>query len=256
MATKYQFYATVAERASKDVVHTRAKWMNYLDAAARMYKYPFPDQIMIYAQRPDAIACASIELWNEQFDRWVRRGSKGIALIDDSGSYPRLKYVFDVNDTEPSRYNARPVHLWMMGQEHEAPVLQTLAKTYDDVTESFADTFRNIAKQLAAEYYQDNAREIRYSAEDSFLEDYDDLNLGVIFEDTLATSIAYTLMSRCGFDTAEYFDEDDFGELHNFSTPNMVYALGTATSELSEQVLRDIELTIKKHERQHAAETC
>jgi N12 class adenine-specific DNA methylase len=254
MASKFQFYAVVAEQAAKDVMHTTPDWMSFLDAAARMYKYSFPDQLMIYAQRPDAIACAPIELWNEQFGRFVRRGSKGIALIDDTGSYPRLKYVFDVNDTEPSRYNARPVRLWMMGEEHKAPILGALAKTYDGVTESFDDSFRSIARQLAAEYYEDNASEIRFSAEGSFLEDYDDFNLSVAFENALATSIAYTLMSRCGFDSAETFDDDDFGELYSFNTPNMVYALGTATSELSEQVLRDIELTIKKYERVRAAQ--
>ena len=254
MASKLQFYSILAERAATDITDNRGNWTNFLDTAARLYKYSFPDQLLIYAQRPDAIACAPIEMWNETFNRWVRRGSKGIALIDDSGNYPRLKYVFDVADTESSLYNARPVYLWEMRQEHREPVLEALAKVYDDMGETLADSFRSIANQLAKEYYDDNAREIRYSAENSYLEDFDEFNLRVTFENALSVSIAYTLMSRCGFDTGEYFDDDDFQYIFDFNTPDMVYALGTATSELSEQVLRDIELVIKKYERQHAAE--
>jgi N12 class adenine-specific DNA methylase len=254
MPTKLQFYSIVAERAAKEITAKRGNWTNFLDTAARLYKYPFPDQLLIHAQRPDAVACAPLETWNDSFNRWVRRGAKGIALIDDSSDRPRLKYVFDVNDTEPSLYNSKPVYLWEMRQEHREPVLEYLSGVYDDVDDTLADSFHNIAKQLAHEYYEDNAREIRYRAEDSFLEDFDDFNLGVAFEDALTKSIAYTLMSRCGFDTADHFEDEDFQFIFDFNTPDMVYALGTATGELSQQVLRDIELVIKKYERQHAAE--
>jgi len=214
MATKLQFYSTVAERAAKEITAKRGNWQNFLDTAARLYKYPFPDQIMIYAQRPDAIACAPLETWNESFNRWVVRGSKGIALIDDSGDRPSLRYVFDVNDTEPSQYRSRPVQLWMMQQEHREPVLDYLSTIYDGVNDTLAASFHNIARQLAREYYEDNATEIRQRAEDSFLEDFDDDNLSVTFEEALTNSVAYSIMSRCGFDNSEHFEDDDFRFIH------------------------------------------
>jgi hypothetical protein len=254
MPSKLQLYQAVSEMAASDVTKKGSNWMDFLDTAARLYKYPFPDQLLIHAQRPDAIACAPIETWNDTFNRWVIRGRKGIALIDDSGSYPRLKHVFDVNDTEPSLYNSRPVNIWEMRLEHRELVLETLDKTYDGVGGTLADSFHSIAKQLAAEYYSDNAREIRYRAEESLLSEFDDFNLSVAFEDALTNSIAYTLMSRCGIDTADYFDDKDFRYIFDFDTPDMVYALGTAANELSAQVLRDVELAIKKHERLKAAE--
>ncbi len=254
MPSKLQYYQSISEQAAREVTAKRGNWMNFLDTASKMYKYSFTDQLMIHAQRPNAVACAQIETWNDSFNRWVRRGAKGIALIDDTGNYPRLKYVFDVADTEPSLYNSRPVNLWEMRQEHREPVLKHLAGIYDDIEDTLSDSFRNIATQLANEYYEDNAREIRFRAEDSFLEDFDDYNLSIAFKEMLANSIAYTLMSRCGFDTAEYFEDEDFQYIFDFNTPDMVYALGTATSELSEQVLRDIEIVIKKYERVQAAQ--
>ena len=267
MATKLQFYSAVAEQTAKDLTGKRGSWIRYLDTAARLYKYSFPDQMMIFAQRPDAVACAEIELWNEQFNRWVRRGSKGIALIDDNGNRPRLKYVFDVSDTEAVRYNARPVRLWEMRPEHKEPVLAELAKSYEDISDSLADSFRNIAKQLSTEYYEDNSRDIHYRAEGSSLEpdtsyDFsgtpieqrDDSSLASAFIDAISTSVAYTIMSRCGLNPADYFEDDDFQSIFGFNTPDMVYALGTATSDLSEQVLRDVELVIKKYERSRTAE--
>jgi hypothetical protein len=256
MATKLQLYQSISEQAAKDVTAKRGNWTNFLDTAAKLYKYSFPDQLLIHAQKPDAIACAPLETWNDTFNRWVRRGTKGIALIDDTGSYPRLKYVFDVSDTEASLYNSRPVYLWEMRQTHKEPVMEHLADIYDDidVDGTLADSFRSIARQLAHEYYEDNANEIRYRAEDSFIGEFDDFNIGAAFEDALSSSIAYTLMSRCGFDTADYFEDEDFQYIFDFNTQDMVYALGTAANELSAQVLRDVELVIKKYERQQAAE--
>jgi N12 class adenine-specific DNA methylase len=273
MATKLQFYQAVAEQAITDVAAHSGNWRNFLDTAARMYKYPFHDQLMIYKQRPNATACAELELWNETFNRWVRRGSKGIALIDESGSYPRLKYVFDVSDTEPSLYRAKPVHLWEMRQEHKAPVLAELARNYEDIDPdgtpaghgALAEAFRNIAKQLAEEYYNDNRREIAFSAENSVLEpvyynDFsgtlieqaDDNALQKAFTEVLSESIAYTIMTRCGLDTSEY--DDAFESVIDFNTRDMVQAVGVATADLSEQVLRDVELTIRKYERVKTAQ--
>ena len=269
MATKLQFYQAVADKTIHELTLHGGNWLRFLDSAAWLYKYPFQDQLMIYAQRPDATACAELELWNEKFNRWVRKGSKGIALIDDSGNYPRLKYVFDVSDTEASLYRARPVQLWEMTQEHRTPVIFEIAKNYEDIDAdgTLADAFRNIAAQLAHEYYEDNYREILYSTENSVLEppahydfagtaieDVDDTALRAAFEESLANSIAYTVMTRCGLDTAEYFDVSDFQSVIEFNTPDMVHALGVATGELSGQVLRDIEITIRKYERVKNAE--
>jgi N12 class adenine-specific DNA methylase len=273
MATKLQLYRGVAEQTVNELTRSRGSWLRYLNTAGRLYKYSFPDQMLIYAQRPDAIAVAPIELWNETFERWVRRGAKGIALIDDAGNYPRLKYVFDVNDTEPSRYRARPVHLWELRQEHKVPVLAELARTYDDVDANgtVAEAFRSIAKVLAEEYYIDHDYDIAYRAESSMpepgydfagsrIDEPDGGYLRSVFTDALASSVAYTLMSRCGLDAESAFEAEDsrgmlpFQSVAEFNTPDMVYALGTAVSELSEQVLRDVEIVIRKYERVQTAQ--
>ncbi|KPU45061.1 RNA polymerase-associated protein RapA [Oxobacter pfennigii] len=244
----------MAKRMAESVTQGREGWTDFLDTAARLYRYSFPDQLMIYAQRPDATACAAIEVWNHPMNRWVRRGSKGIALLDDTGDFPKLRYVFDVSDTEPAHEKAQRPFLWELRPEHHAPVLNALAKTYDEVEDSLPDALYNIASQLATEYYEDNAREIGYMAEDSFLEDYDELNLSAAFRQALTVSIAYSLMSRCGLDTDAYFADEDFFKVYDFNTPAAVTALGTAVSDLSEQVLKDIGTIIKSYERQRAAE--
>jgi hypothetical protein len=268
MAGKLQFYRELSEHTISELTRQRGNWMRFLDTAARMYKYSFPEQALIHAQRPSAVAVAPIELWNDSFDRWVRRGSKGVALIDDTGMYPRLKYVFDAADTEPSRYNARPVRPWELRQEHKAPVMAELAKAYDiDENGTLAEAFRNIAGRLASEYYDDNARDIRYRAENSYLEagtvydpdgipyeDADDGTLGSAFTEALSKSIAYCVMARCGLDVESEFDDGDFQIVIDFNTPDMAYALGTASNELSKQVLRDVELTVRKYERVKAAQ--
>jgi hypothetical protein len=242
MASKLQFYQALSEQTVGEITRLRGNWMRFLDTVARMYKYSFPEQALIFAQRPNAVAVAPIELWNESFDRWVRRGSKGIALIDDTGMYPKLKYVFDAADTEASRYNARPVQPWELRQEHRTAVMAELAKAYNiDASGTFADAFRNIARQLASEYYDDNTTDLRYRAENSFLEsqgvydfagnpidDTDDGALERAFTEALSNSITYTLMSRCGLDVENEFDNEDFQIVTDFNTSDMVYALGTA----------------------------
>jgi N12 class adenine-specific DNA methylase len=269
MATreKFRYYSALSDRTLRDLTTRRGEWQSFLNTAARLYKYSFQDQVMIFAQKPGATACAEIPLWNEQFKRSVRRGTKGIALIDDSGSYPDLKYVFDVSDTEALRCNARPVRLWEMSAEYKPLILAELAKNYEDVDgDSLGATFRNIAKQLATEYYNDNRREILYQAENSALEPpdayrydtpidmVDDSELSAVFVETLSASAAYSIMTRCGLDPSEYFDDEDFRSIIDFNTPTMANALGAATADVSEQVLRDIELTIRKHERVKAAQ--
>jgi len=247
-------YSQLAEQQARKITQGRRNWTRFLDTAARLYRYSFADQLMIYAQRPDATACAPIETWNSPMNRWVRRGAKGIALMDDSGDRPALRYVFDLSDTEPARGDARVPFLWGLREEHHAPVMEYLAKTYDDVENDLGTALYNIASQLAREYYDDNASEIGYIAEGSFLEDYDEFNLEVAFREALTVSIAYSLISRCGLDTEEHFEDGDFQKVFEFNTPAAVYALGTAVSDLSEQVLKDIGAVIKKYERQKAAE--
>jgi len=256
MPSKLKYFSTLTDQTAADVSANRGSWTGFLGTAAKLYKYTFPEQLLIHAQRQDAIACAPLEMWNEKFNRWVSRGSKGIGLIDETGSYAKVRYVFDVADTVTSSYYpSRPVYLWEMRQEHKTPVLDALAKIYEDVDEdSLMDSFRSIAKQMAQEYYSDNAREIRFNAENSFLEEFDELNLSAAFEEALSTSIAYTIAARCGLDPSDYFEDDDFNFIHQFNTQDMVFALGTASSELSQQVLRDVEIAVNKYERQKAAE--
>ena len=264
MATKLQQITSLAEQKAADATKRRGNWTEFLDTAARLYKYPFPEQMLIYAQRPDATSCASIEDWNnakqrkdydgKPWHRAVQRGSKGIALIDDTGEYPRLRYVFDISDTYSAQKNNIRPFIWEMRMEHEQPVIDALAATYDGVGGDFGSSLMNIARQLAEEHYDDNAREIGYSTAGSFLEDYDEPGVGAAFKEALTVSVAYSLMSRCNVDTSEYFEDEDFQCIFDFNTPATIYALGTASSDLTRQVLRDIERTIKKHERQQAAE--
>ena len=252
---KLRFYCDLSEQTSSDIVAKRGSWMNFLDSAANTYKYSFAEQLLIHAQRPNATACAPIEMWNKFFARRVIPGTKGIALIDDSGSRPRLKYVFDVNDTHTYDEDAPQVGLWELREEHKPLVLSELAKIYDDVdNDSIAQTFHNIASQMAAEYYEDNTTELRYRAEGSFLEELDGDNLRAAFVNSVSTSMAYLIMKRCWFDTEEYFTEDDFDHISSFNTPDIIHTLGESTSDLSQQVLRDVEIVVKKYERLRANE--
>ena len=254
MTTKLQYYSNLAESAASKVTGSRRDWTGFLETAARLYKYPFEEQLMIYAQRPDATACATLETWNRPMNRWVRRGSKGIALIDTSGTRPHLKYVFDVSDTEAGRQNARKPFLWEMKPEHEGVIMEALGRSYGDMEGDLGNILHNIAKELANEYYEDNARDIGYSVENSFLEELDDFNVGVSFKEALTISTAYSLIYRCGLDTAQYFEDEDFQCIFDFNTMDTVNALGTAVSDLSQQVLREIGVTIRNYERQKAAE--
>ena len=253
MATKLQMYSELAQRQAEQVTRGRRNWTRFLDTAARLYKYPFHEQLMIYAQRPDATACAPIKTWNDPLRMWVRRGSKGIALIDDTGMRPRLKYVFDISDTEPARGGQGRPYIWEMKKEHEAPALEALARSYDGIEGDIPQAAIAAARQLANEYWNDNARDIAHAAEGSFLGDYDGFSIGAAFRDALEQSVAYCVMSRCGVDPFEHFEDEDFQGIFDFNTPTAVYALGTAVSDLSEQLLRDIEIAVKKHERRHAA---
>ena|GEM_PF-799819 len=256
---KYQTYVDIADEQTKQITQSMQDWTGFLKTAGRLYKYPFEEQMMIHAQRPDAIACAPFETWNKPMNRYIKRGSKGIALFDNSQGKGKLKYVFDVMDTQDGRYNPHRPFLWQLEQEHNAPVLEALDKAYDISTwhnpdDKLGDTLYGIAATLATRYYEENAHDILFATEGSHLEGLDESGKCVAFVEALIVSTAYTLMSRCGLDPTEFISNEDFQSVFDFNTPESVFALGKAVSVTSEDVLREIEVTIKKHERQKAAE--
>ena len=254
MPSKLPFYAQMAEQTAQRVTGSFQEWTGFLTTAARLYKYPFHEQLMIYAQRPEATACADYELWNNTMHRYVRRGSRGIALIDTSGDNPRLRYVFDVSDTGGGEKSRRP-YLWEYRDEHHDAVTATLERRFDSDAElGLVEQLERIAARLADEYWQDNQFDILGIVDGSYLDDYDDFNVGAAFRNAVAVSTAYALLSRCGLEPEEYFAPEDFLSVFDFNTPAAVSALGTAVSENSEQVLRQIEATIRNYERERNAE--
>lgn len=253
MPTKAQAFAQLAEDTATRLTSSLANWTGFLATVGRLYKYLYHEQLMIYAQRPDATACADYELWNNKMNRFVRRGSTGIALLDPTGDTPKLKYVFDVSDTG-GRENSRRPFLWEMRDYHEQPILEMLEDNFGVYSDNLSDGFYNIANDLAKEYYDNHKEEIPYFAENSFLEDYDEDNLRIAFENAATVSIAYTLMQRCGLNTENYFEHEDFLPIFDFNTSAAVSLLGTAVSEQSEQVFRQISLTIAKTERERSNE--
>ena len=254
MPNKLQAYAEQAERTARQITGSHLAWTAFLTTAARLYKYPYNEQLMIYMQRPEATACAEYDFWNEKMGRYVRRGSTGIALIDASGYKPRLKYVFDVSDTG-GKENARRVNLWELKDAHTDSVSAMLERNYGvSGRNGLAEQFENVASQLAAEYWRDHSRDILGIVADSYLEEYDDYNIEVAFKNAAAVSITYSLMSRCGMQPEDHFEHEDFFSIFDFNTPRTVAALGTAVSEINEQVLRQIEVTIRNYEREHSAE--
>ena len=254
MPNKLQAYAEQAERTAQQITGSHLAWTAFLTTAARLYKYPYNEQLMIYMQRPEATACAEYDFWNEKMGRYVRRGSTGIALIDATGYKPRLKYVFDVSDTG-GKENARRVNLWELKDAHTDSVSAMLERNYGvSGKNGLAEQFESVASQLAAEYWRDHSRDILGIVADSYLEEYDDYNIEVAFKNAAAVSITYSLMSRCGMRPEDHFEHEDFFSIFDFNTPRTVAALGTAVSEINEQVLRQIEVTIRNYEREHSAE--
>ena len=253
MPTKAEFYRQMAEQVSTRLVGSWKEWTAFLTTAARLYKYPFHEQMMIYAQRPDATACAEYDLWNEKMGRYVRRGSKGIALVDDSGDRPRLRYVFDISDTG-TREHSRTPWLWQLEEQHIGPVSAMLERSYGVVGDDLAQQLSDVAGKLASEYWDEHQQDFRYIVDGSFLEEYDDLNIEVQFKSAATVSIAYALMSRCGLDTEQYFQHEDFMPIFDFNTPATVGALGAAVSQMNQQVLRQIGVTIQNYEREQLAE--
>ena len=253
MSSKTEEYLVLAQRTANGLTRYWESWTDYLATASRLYKYSFPDQLMIYAQRPDATACADYDVWNNRMNRYVRRGSKGIALLDESSGYPRLHYVFDVSDTGVRR-NSRDPEVWQLGPDLMQSVSEMLSKTYGISGERVSQQLADVAGKLVADYWDNNGGDIRAIVDGSLLMDYDEAGMEMQFKSAAAISVTYTLLERCGFEPAGWFDKDDFQAIYNFSTPDAVYTLGTAVSDMSREVLRNIERTVKTTIRRRNAE--
>ena len=244
MPNKTQEYLNLAQQTAKELTRYWENWSDYLTTASRLYKYSFADQLMIYAQRPDATACADFDIWNNRMNRYVRRGSKGIALLDESSGFPRLHYVFDVSDTGVRR-NSRDPEVWQYNDDLKQPVSEMLAAIYSISGERVSQQLADVAGKLVADYWDNNGGDIRAIVDGSLLMDYDEAGVEMQFKSAAAMSVTYTLLERCGFEPAGWFDKDDFQAIYNFSTPDSVYALGAAVSDMSREVLRNIERTVK-----------
>ena len=253
MPSKTEEYLALAQRTANGLTRYWESWTDYLTTASRLYKYPFADQLMIYAQRPDATACADYDVWNSRMNRYVRRGSKGIALLDESSGFPRLHYVFDVSDTGVRR-NSRDPEVWQYNDDLKQPVSEMLAAIYGISGERVSQQLADVAGKLVADYWDNNGGDIRAIVDGSLLMDYDDAGVEMQFKSAAAISVTYTLLERCGFEPAGWFDKDDFQAVYNFSTPDAVYTLGAAVSDISREVLRNIERTVKTTIRRRNAE--
>ena len=253
MPSKTEEYLALAQRTANGLTRYWESWTDYLTTASRLYKYSFADQLMIYAQRPDATACADFDIWNNRMNRYVRRGAKGIALLDESSGFPRLHYVFDVSDTGVRR-NSRDPDLWQYNDDLKQPVSEMLAATYGISGERVSQQLADVAGKLVADYWDNNSEDIRAIVDGSLLMDYDEAGVEMQFKSAAAISVTYTLLERCGLEPAGWFDKDDFQAIYNFSTPDSVYALGAAVSNMSREVLRNIERTVKTTIRRRNAE--
>ena len=253
MPSKTEEYLALAQRTANGLTRYWESWTDYLTTASRLYKYPFADQLMIYAQRPDATACAEFDIWRNRMNRYVRRGSKGIALLDESSGFPRLHYVFDVSDTGVRR-NSRDPEVWQYNDDLKQPVSEMLRKTYGISGERVSQQLADAAGKLVADYWDNNGGDIRAIVDGSLLMDYDEAGVEMQFKSAAAISVTYTLLERCGFEPTGWFDKDDFQAVYNFSTPDSVYALGAAVSDMSREVLRNIERTVKTTIRRRNAE--
>lgn len=249
---KIDFISSLARETTREIVKNGEEWRRYLNTAARLYKYPFQEQVLIYAQRPDATACASIEIWNEKMNCWVNKGAKGIALIDEDSVRPRLKYVFDVSDVHKARRIGRDPYLWKMREEHEEAVMKRLEKIYGATNEElpFAGRLLEIAEQITLDTYEEIAEDMGYLAEGSFLEDMDEYSLRVHLRDTLQASISYTLLTRCGLDAEDYREDLNFEYIHEFNTLPVLSLLGTNTTELCKPVLMEIRNAIRAYDKE------
>lgn len=246
MAAKYQLITELYRRTEIAVAKNPQTWQNFLAAACRNYKCRFDEQLLIFAQRPDAVAVAQLETWNKQFRRWVNKDSKGIAVFDPKGRRNTLKYYFDVSDTHEGYYGSRPVPIWQMETRYEQPVMERLSDRFGELESTdLASALMETAKNAVEDHLQDYLSQLKDVTADSFLEELDDLNIEVMYQRLAVNSVAFMLVSRCGLDTSEYFDREDFQDIVNFNTPATINALGIATSDIAEMALREISQTIR-----------
>ena len=246
MAAKYQLITELYQRTGKTVTRNPQAWQGFLSSACRNYKCRFDEQLLIYAQRPDAIAVTTIEVWNKLFKRWVNKDSKGIAVFDTKGRRNTLKYYFDVSDTHEGYYGSRPVPIWQVNERYEQAVMERLSDRFGEVESgSLAEVLMETARNAVEDNLQDYTAQLKDCIKDSFLEGLDDFNIEVMYRELAANSVAYMLMTRCGIDAAEYYDREDFGAIVNFNTPQTLNAIGIATSDIAEMALREISLAIR-----------
>lgn len=246
MAAKYQLITELYRRTGVAVAKNPQAWQGFLSSACRNYKCRYDEQLLIYAQRPDAVAVAKLETWNRQFKRWVNKDSKGIAVFDPKGRRNTLKYYFDVSDTHEGYYGSRPVPIWQMDERYEQAVMERLSDRFGDVESTdLASALMETAKNAVEDNLQDYFSQLKDCTKDSFLEELDDFNIEVIYRRLAANSVAFMLISRCGLDTNEFFDRDDFADIVNFNTPATINAIGVATSDIAEMALREISQSIR-----------
>ena len=253
MASTVKLTSELAARTAHAVTQDVESWKQYLTTASRLYKYRFDEQLLIYAQRPDATACAEMELWNNTMRRWVKARSTGIALITkDARGKPKLRYVYDVADTRPVR-GAKTPYLWEMTAEKSGAVAEALERQYGPTEESdIGWTLMEQAKRAVSEVYRDHLEDLRYDVRDSFLEELDDLNLEVRYKNLLTASVQYTLLTRCGLDPSEYLEDEDLAGIVEFSTPAVLHHLGSAASKVSLDLLEEIGRAVKTYDREQA----
>ena len=246
MAAKYQLITELYRRTGVAVAKNPQAWQGFLSSACRNYKCRFDEQLLIYAQRPDAVAVAKLETWNRQFKRWVNKDSKGIAVFDPKGRRNTLKYYFDVSDTHEGYYGSRPVPIWQMDERYEQAVMERLSDRFGDVESTdLASALMETAKNAVEDNLQDYFSQLKDCTKDSFLEELDDFNIEVIYRRLATNSVAFMLISRCGLDTNEFFDREDFADIVNFNTPATINAIGVATSDIAEMALREISQSIR-----------
>lgn len=250
MQTKYEYISALAEKTAKRIVRNEKEWKQYLDTAARLYKYPFKEQLLIYAQRPDAIACASVEIWNKNMHCWVNRGAKGIALIDEDAPRAKLKYIFDISDVHKAKNIGRYPKLWIMEEKHKCSVIEHLEQTYGETNRkaAFEQRIIEIADRIAEDHYNEVIPELQYVISDSSLEELDELNIALRLRESLSASIAYTILRRCGVET-DYVEELNFAYIPDFNTAKVLHVLGNAVADLSKPILMDIGKAISMYNR-------
>ena len=246
MAAKYQLITELYRRTGVSVAKSPQAWQSFLSSACRNYKCRFDEQLLIYAQRPDAVAVAELGTWNKLFKRWVNKDSKGIAVFDPKGRRNTLKYYFDISDTHEGYYGSRPVPIWQMDERYEQAVKERLSDRFGELEETdLAETLFKTAENAVEDNLPDYLSQLKGVTQDSFLEELDEYNIEVLYKRLAVNSVAFMLMSRCGLDVKEYFDREDFADIVNFNTPHTINAIGIATSDISEMALREISAAIR-----------